>query len=154
MPHHTEGCRIQETWDVLGMRATRNDDTILDGAFVPDQYVGRVVPAGAAGIDMFVLGIFVWGLLGFSHVYYGLAQRAFDWTIENVKKKTSLALSRSVAYHAEIQHAIADMAIELKSIAPHIEKVAQDWTNGWITVRCGGPSWLRPNTGQLRGPGA
>jgi alkylation response protein AidB-like acyl-CoA dehydrogenase len=100
MPRHTEGCRIQETWDVLGMWATRSDDTILDGAFVPDQYVGRVVPAGAAGIDMFVLGIFVWGLLGFSHVYYGLSQRAFDWTIENVKKKTSLALSRSMAYHA------------------------------------------------------
>ena len=41
---------------MLGMRATRSDDTILDGAFVPDRYVARVVPAGAAGIDPFVLG--------------------------------------------------------------------------------------------------
>ena len=51
MPRDTEGYRIEETWDVLGMRATRSDDTILDGVFVPDRYVARVVPAGAAGID-------------------------------------------------------------------------------------------------------
>ena len=31
MPRDTEGYRIEETWDVLGMRATRSDDTILDG---------------------------------------------------------------------------------------------------------------------------
>src|SRR5687768_7588837 len=31
MPRETEGYRIEETWDVLGMRATRSDDTILDG---------------------------------------------------------------------------------------------------------------------------
>jgi alkylation response protein AidB-like acyl-CoA dehydrogenase len=28
-------CEIKETWDTLGMRATRSDDTILRGAFVP-----------------------------------------------------------------------------------------------------------------------
>ena len=56
MPRTPKGYRVEETWDVLGMRATRSDDTILDGAFVPDQYVARVVPAGAAGIDHFVLG--------------------------------------------------------------------------------------------------
>ena len=57
MPRDTEGYRIEETWDALGMRATRSDDTILDGVFVPDRYIARVVPAGAAGIDQFVLGI-------------------------------------------------------------------------------------------------
>jgi alkylation response protein AidB-like acyl-CoA dehydrogenase len=31
MPRDTEGISIEETWDVLGMRATRRDDTILDG---------------------------------------------------------------------------------------------------------------------------
>jgi alkylation response protein AidB-like acyl-CoA dehydrogenase len=100
------------------------------GAFVPDQYVARVVPVGAAGIDHFVLGIFARGLLGFAHIYYGLAQRAFDWTIENVKKKTSVALSRPMAYHAEVQHAVAEMALELEAIGPQIERIAQDWSDG------------------------
>src|SRR5712692_9453900 len=35
LPRGTDGYTIKETWDVLGMRATRSDDTILDGAFVP-----------------------------------------------------------------------------------------------------------------------
>jgi alkylation response protein AidB-like acyl-CoA dehydrogenase len=130
MPRDTAGYAIKQTWDVLGMRATRSDDTILENAFVPDRYVVRVVPAGAAGIDAFILGIFAWALMGFGNVYYGLAKRALDQTIASVKTKGSLALSRSMAYHPEIQHAIADMIIELESIGPHLESVAQDWSNG------------------------
>src|SRR6266550_141616 len=85
MPRDTPGYTIKETWDVLGMRATRSDDTILEDAFVPDRYIVRVVPAGAAGIDPFILGIFAWALMGFGNVYYGLAQRALDQTIASVK---------------------------------------------------------------------
>ncbi len=130
MPRDTAGYVIKETWDVLGMRATRSDDTALENAFIPDRYIARVVPAGGAGIDPFVLGVFAWALLGFGNVYYGLAKRALDVTISSVKAKGSLGLSRSMAYHPEIQHAIAEMVIELDSIGPHLEAVAQDWSNG------------------------
>lgn len=129
MPRNTAGYTIRDTWDVLGMRATKSDDTVLEGAFVPDRCIGRVVPAGAAGIDLFVLGIFAWALMGFANVYYGLAQRALDLTIEGVKKKTSLALSRSMAYHPEVQHSVAQMVMEMEAIGPHLEKIAQDWSN-------------------------
>jgi len=130
MPRDTQGYTVKATWDVLGMRATRSDDTILEGAFVPDKYIARVVATGAAGIDLFVLAIFGWAQPMFGNIYYAIAQRAFDWTVENVKKKTSLAMSRSMAYHAEVQHSIADMALELEAIGPHLEKIAQDWSNG------------------------
>src|SRR3954454_12703420 len=89
MPRDTEGYRVEETWDVLGMRATRSDDTTLDGVFVPDRYIARVVPAGAAGIDAFVLGAMAWALVGFGNVYYGLARKALDLTIEAAKAKRS-----------------------------------------------------------------
>jgi alkylation response protein AidB-like acyl-CoA dehydrogenase len=130
MPRDTKGYTIKEAWDVLGMRATRSDDTVLEGAVVPDQYIARVVATGAAGIDQFVLAVFGWAMPMFGNIYYAIAQRAFDWTIENVKKKTSLAMSRSMAYHAEVQHAIADMALELEAIGPHLDKIAQDWSDG------------------------
>ena len=130
MPRDTAGYAIKETWDVLGMRATRSDDTVLENAFVPDRYVARVVPAGAAGIDPFVLAVFAWALMGFGNVYYGLAKRALDLSIAAVKSKGSLALSRSMAYHPEAQHAIAEMVIELESIGPHLDTVAEDWSNG------------------------
>ena len=64
LPRDTPGYRINETWDVLGMRATRSDDTLLEGAVIPDRYIARIVPTGARGIDQFVLAIFAWALLG------------------------------------------------------------------------------------------
>jgi alkylation response protein AidB-like acyl-CoA dehydrogenase len=130
MPRETKGYRIEETWDVLGMRATRSDDTILEGAIVPDRYVARVVPAGAAGIDPFVLGLFAWALLGFGTIYYALARRALNLTVETVKSKRSIGLSRSMAYHAEVQHRVADMGLALEGIEPHLEQVAADWSAG------------------------
>ena len=138
LPRDTQGVSIVETWDVLGMRATRSDDTVLDGAFVPDKYVARVVAPGAAGLDLFVLAIFAWALVGFGNIYYGLARRALDLTIESVKNKSSIALSRSMAYHAGVQHNVADMVIELEAIGPHLEAVAQDWSDGVEY----GPQWV------------
>ena len=110
MPRDSAGYAIKETWDVMGMRATRSDDTALDNAFIPDRYIARIVPAGGAGIDAFVLGALAWALMGFGNIYYGLAKRALDHSIAAAKSKGSVALTRSMAYHPEIQHAIADMA--------------------------------------------
>jgi len=130
MPRDTEGYRIDQTWDVLGMRATRSDDTILDGVFVPDRYVGRVVPAGAGGIDPFVLSLFAWALIGFGNIYYGLARRALDLTIDTAKSRRSIGLTRPMAYHAELQHRVAEMGLAFEPIGPHLDRVAEDWSNG------------------------
>src|ERR1700704_2536007 len=130
MPRNTEGYRVEETWDVLGMRATRSDDTILDGVFVQDRHIARVVPAGAAGIDHFVLALFAWALLGFGNIYYGLARRAYETTLQSAKSRRSIGLSRSMAYHAELQHTVAEMTLALDTIEPHLERVATDWSTG------------------------
>jgi alkylation response protein AidB-like acyl-CoA dehydrogenase len=130
MPRKTSGYTIKETWDVLGMRATRSDDTVLEGAIVPDHYIARIVPPGGAGVDAFVLGMFAWALLGFGNIYYGLAKRALEQAVASAKSKKSMAVSRTMAYHPEIQHTVAEMVIELESIGPHLEKIAEDWSNG------------------------
>jgi alkylation response protein AidB-like acyl-CoA dehydrogenase len=94
MPRDSSGYIIKETWDVVGMRATRSDDTVLENAFIPDRYVARIVPVGGAGIDAFVLSMFAWALMGFGNIYYGLAKRALDKSIAAAKAKRSLAVSR------------------------------------------------------------
>jgi alkylation response protein AidB-like acyl-CoA dehydrogenase len=128
MPRDTEGCRIVETWDTMGMRATRSDDVVLDGAFVPDKYIARIVPAG--GVDAFVLGIFAWALMGFGNVYCGMAKRAIDLTVPGVRQKTAIAVSRSMAYHPGLQQAVAEMALLFDPIGPHLDAVAEDWSAG------------------------
>ncbi|MEO8586236.1 MAG: acyl-CoA dehydrogenase family protein [Acidobacteriota bacterium] len=137
LPRGTAGSSIKETWDVLGMRATRSDDTVLEGAFVPDKYVARVVPAGVAGVDMFILGFFTWGLVGFANVYYALALRTREIIIEQLKTKTALALTRPMIYHPEIQHGIAEISLALESIGPHVDAIARDWSHGAV-----GPDWF------------
>jgi alkylation response protein AidB-like acyl-CoA dehydrogenase len=124
------GYRIEPTWDTLGMRATASNDTILDGAFVDDDHVAVVCPAGGAGAGLFHLAIFAWGLLGFAQVYTGIAQRAYDLTIERVRERKSITLSRSMAYHPEVQHSVAEMRIALEAADAYVNRVADEWSAG------------------------
>lgn len=63
-------------------------------------------------------------------MYYGNAQRVLDETIEAVKGKKSMAISRTMAYHPEVQHAIAEMVIDMEGVGAHIDRIAQDWSDG------------------------
>ena len=131
MPRDAEGYRIEATWDTLGMRATRSDDTILDGAFVPDKYVARVNPAGLAGADAFVLGVFAWAQCTFGSMYLGLARRALDLAAADLEKKTSIALDRpSMAWYPPNQWMVSEMFIDLEGATAHVERIAQDWSDG------------------------
>jgi alkylation response protein AidB-like acyl-CoA dehydrogenase len=128
MPRETDGYEIKETWDVLGMRATRSDDTILNEVFIPDEYIVDIVPAGQG--DPFVLSIFAWALTGFAAVYCGVAQRAIDLVIPGLKDKTSLALTRPMHYHPEIQHSVAQMQLTYQTMDPVLNQLAADWVAG------------------------
>jgi alkylation response protein AidB-like acyl-CoA dehydrogenase len=124
------GYRIEETWDTMGMRATMSHDTILERAFVPDEAIIRVCPTGFAGADMYHVALFAWALLGFAAVYRSIARRAFDETVIRVHQRQSMALTRSMAYHPEVQHHVAEMRIGLEAIDAHLDRVCDDWANG------------------------
>jgi alkylation response protein AidB-like acyl-CoA dehydrogenase len=107
MPRDTTAYRIVDVWDTLGMRATASQDTILEGAFVPDRYVIRTRKPGFAGADEFILTLFARFQSTMASIYIGLAERARDLAIERVKKKTSV-----------------------EGITAHADRIAEDWTNG------------------------
>jgi alkylation response protein AidB-like acyl-CoA dehydrogenase len=131
MRRDTPGYHVKETWDVLGMRATRSDDTIIEGAFIPDKYIPRVVPAGLAGADMFVLGIFAWAEPTFASIYVGLAERARDLAVAGLKKRTSIAMGgRSLVYNPMLQYAVSEMTLTLDGMIAHLDRIAEDWSNG------------------------
>ncbi|MGD9891870.1 MAG: acyl-CoA dehydrogenase family protein [Dehalococcoidia bacterium] len=131
MPRETAGYTIKETWDTLGMRATASQDTLLDSAFVPDAYIGRVVPPDFAGADLFVLAIFVWAEPTFGNIYLGIAQRAFDLALQSAGTKTSIALGgKAMTTNPMVQYTVAEMALELDGITAHLDRVAVDWSGG------------------------
>jgi alkylation response protein AidB-like acyl-CoA dehydrogenase len=135
MPRDTEGYEIKETWDVMGMRATRSDDTILDDVFIPDKYIANIVPAGQG--DPFVLTVFAWAMLGFGAVYCGVAKRAIDLVLPIVQGKSSLGLGRPMSYHPEIQHSVAEMVLAYETMNPVLDHTASAWANGVDH----GPAW-------------
>ena len=126
----TPGYRIEETWDTLGMRATASNDTILDRAFIPDEATIMVCPAGFAGAGMYQVAMFAWALLGFAAVYASIAQRTFDETVRRMHERTSITLTRSMAYHPEVQHHVAEMRIHLEAMHAHLDRVCTDWATG------------------------
>ncbi len=128
MPRETKGYRIEKTWDTSGMRATQSDDTILEGAMVPDKYIARVLPAG--GADLFVLGVFAWVEPTFASIYLGLAKRAIDLSVQSAQKRTSLALTRPMSYHPQVQFCLSEMTIAYNQALAYVEKIAADWSNG------------------------
>jgi alkylation response protein AidB-like acyl-CoA dehydrogenase len=130
LPRDTTGVTVKETWDTLGMRATQSHDTLLDRAFVPDRYIAYAGPPGFGGAGFFHLALNAWALFNFAAVYQGIAQRAFDLAVESTQQKTSIALTRPMAYHPEVQHGIAEMRMALESIDAQVKQATEDWANG------------------------
>jgi alkylation response protein AidB-like acyl-CoA dehydrogenase len=124
------GYRIEPTWDTIGMRATESNDTILERAFIPDQQVALVSLPGFGGAGPFQLSIFAWAFVGFASTYAGIAQRAYDLTVAAMPKRGSIALTRSMAYHPEVQHHVAEMRMALESLDAHLVRVSEDWSEG------------------------
>jgi alkylation response protein AidB-like acyl-CoA dehydrogenase len=131
MPRSSTNYTIKDTWDTLGMRATRSDDTLLEGVFVPDEFISRVLPVGFGGADPFIFSVFAWFLVCIGNVYYAIARRALDLTVESVKGKRSIAMSgHTMDHHPAVQTGIADMVLQLEAIEPQLERTAEDWSNG------------------------
>lgn len=123
------GQRTVETWDTLGLRATRSDDTVLEGAVADLEHVLRILPAGPP-VDNYINSVMGWALPLISSVYVGIAERAFQLALRGATQRKSLAIEgKTYADIGFIQGLVTDAAIELDGILAHLERVAEDWAN-------------------------
>jgi alkylation response protein AidB-like acyl-CoA dehydrogenase len=126
----TPGVTVVETWDAHGMRATESHDTILDGAFLPDENVLCVVPAGPP-TDLVLGAMTVWALTLVGNVYVGIAERALDLAVQDARRRTSIAIPGSTfAHHPLVQQQVAHMHLELDAARAVLDRLARDWVEG------------------------
>jgi alkylation response protein AidB-like acyl-CoA dehydrogenase len=132
------GVTVVETWDTLGMRPTQSHDTVLDGVFVPDARIGRVVPMGDAS-DPYIIAMTMWALPLIATVYVGAAERALEVAVGGAKRKTSIAIERGAyAYNPMVQHQVAEMYLELDAATATVDRFVADWVagadhgDGWV----------------------
>jgi alkylation response protein AidB-like acyl-CoA dehydrogenase len=124
------GVTVVETWDTLGMRPTQSHDTILDGVFVPDERIGRVVAAGD-GTDPYIVFLAMWPLSLMAAVYLGIADRAFELAVAGARRKSSIAIERGAyAYNPMVQHQVAEMYLELDAASATLDRFVADWVAG------------------------
>jgi alkylation response protein AidB-like acyl-CoA dehydrogenase len=124
------GVEVVPTWNTMSMRPTQSHDTVLDGAFVPDEHIGCVHPAGDAS-PPFIALMGLWALTLIANVYLGIADRAFELAVESAKRKTSVAITRGTfAYNPMIQHRVAEMYLQLNAARATVDRVAADWVGG------------------------
>ena len=122
----TEGMRIVETWDAMGMRATGSHDIEFSDAFVPAECLIGEEGAGFEG----GLQSLPWYALGIASVYLGIAGAAFDFTVEYVRRRTLHPSPRSIAHLPGIQFDVAEMSIALEAARAFVFKTAAELAGG------------------------
>ena len=124
------GYRIEETWDVLGMRATQSHTTVLEGVRAAPDRVIRRLPVGPQR-DPFIVATLGWFEPMIAAVYCGIAERALELAAEAVHRRTSLEHGgRRLADDPVVRRRIAEMALELDGLRPQIATIAREWADG------------------------
>ena len=85
VPMRSEGVRVLEDWDALGMRGTGSHTVLLEEVFVPDAAVVLTRPSGVwAPVWSVVVTVAFPIFLG---VYVGVAERARELAVEEARRK-------------------------------------------------------------------
>jgi alkylation response protein AidB-like acyl-CoA dehydrogenase len=105
------GRSVNANWDVLGMRATRSDQLILDDCFVPDS---RMLLCDD-NILRFRAEYMSWFWASYTAVYLGIAVAADDEIRRVVLSRHPLHHAQPLAYHPDVRRHVARMSAELEA---------------------------------------
>jgi alkylation response protein AidB-like acyl-CoA dehydrogenase len=95
------GIRNLRNWDAMGMRATASHDIECAGLAIPrdEAFVAplSLLREGQRSLGVDAQKVRSWGALGILGIWVGLAQSAFDFTLEYVGKRHGYLAGRSQA---------------------------------------------------------
>nr|WP_245855830.1 acyl-CoA dehydrogenase family protein [Bacillus oleivorans] len=126
----SEGLKIEETWDSLGMRSTRSDDLILDHVLVSHDAMVSL-KGTAKSIPQ------AW-LLHIPAVYLGIAQAARDYAVQFAKDYQPNSMPHPISEVPEVRRKVAQMDLQLMNARHFMYHVASLWdTNGTARLELG-----------------
>lgn len=121
VPKGAEGLSIKETWDTIGMRATRSDDLLLHNVKVEKDALVSIrqatfSPSTPKG----------W-LLHIPACYLGIAIAARNFAVKYAKEYQPASLSHPISELSEVRRKTAEMDLELTSARHFMYSVAKKW---------------------------
>lgn len=116
---------IKDDWDVLGMRGTQSNSTMLNGAYArPEQILSKVKPGPS--MEPVVFGIFAWFETFLAATYLGIGLRAIEVAAKYVHKRRSVLNDDVYANDPAIRWRLADAAIRMNSAQAEVTLIARD----------------------------
>lgn len=119
------GFEIKDDWDTLGMRGTRSNTTVLDGAHAPASAVLQKVDPGPS-LEPVAFGIFAYFEILLAATYLGMGNRAIAVAAESVKSRRSVKNDNVYAADPDIRWRLADAAIAMNSASAEVTLLARD----------------------------
>lgn len=117
------GFEMKDDWNVLGMRATQSNTTVLTGARAEAaQVIGKVDPGPS--LEPVILGIFANFEILLAATYMGVGERAIEVAAEHVKKRFSVMNQTVYANDPAIRWRLAEAAITMDAVGPQIRELA------------------------------
>ena len=129
VPAESAGLSTDGKWDTLGMRATFSPTVTLSGVRVPhDGALGKPGLAAAVGV---IEGF----ALGYAAVYVGIAEAAFEFAADYVKKRVVKPENVPVAHDPAVQRQIGDLEARLDAARLILHDSALRWEGGNVVQR-------------------
>jgi alkylation response protein AidB-like acyl-CoA dehydrogenase len=118
LPRDAEGMRMKQTWDTMGMRATRSDDFELENVFVPDEAVFHSYPVGHFDATM-LKTVWGWAMPTFGAVYLGIGAGALEFARDQ-------AQARGRQDDPQVQNLFAEMEVLVETARAVLYRHAQE----------------------------
>ncbi len=121
------GFTMKDDWNVVGMRATQSNTTVLEGA--PASYVLTVTDPGPS-MNPVVFGIFANFELLLAATYSGIGERAIEVAAEYVKHRRSVLHQTTYSNDPDIRWRLAKGALLMAAVGPQIRELARNFDEG------------------------
>lgn len=110
VPTKGEGIAVKEVWNPIGMRATRSNTVILDGAFVPEANLLYTVDHWG---QSFLGANGPWSYGAYTNVYLGVGVAILNKMKQLSSERVAKGYAQPMSYHPDIRRRVAEVAVEL-----------------------------------------
>jgi alkylation response protein AidB-like acyl-CoA dehydrogenase len=124
VPTHGEGITVEDVWHTMGMRATRSQNVVLDGAFVPAEHL---LYDTDTVIDSFLGQHGAWSYGAYTSVYLGVGVGILNYARKHLATRVAKGCTQPMGYHPDIRRRVADMAAELDAARLVLWQAAWDY---------------------------
>lgn len=121
------GLRVEETWDVVGLRSTGSHDVWFENVPVTDdEFLVRQDPARAGQRH----GDFAWFALLVSAASLGVAEAARDYTVEFCRNRQPGGAPAPIATIPTVRSAVGEIDLRLMASHALLHETASAWDAG------------------------